>query len=38
MNGGFVLSQATRRGSAIPMDQALEKQCNEPAKGHSSII
>ena len=36
--GGFVVTQSLRRGSGIPMDQALEKQYNKPAKGQSGII
>ena len=36
--GGFVVSQTRRRGSKLPMDQALEKQYNKPAKGQSGII
>ena len=38
MNGEFVVSQSNRRGSNLPMDQALEKQYNKPAKGQSGII
>ena len=37
-NGGFVVTQTRRKGSGIPMDQALEKQYNKPAKGPSGII
>ena len=36
--GGFVVSQTRRRGSKLPMDQALEKQYNKTAKGQSGII
>jgi len=38
LNGGFVVSQTKRRGSKLPMDQALEKQYNKPAKSSSGII
>ena len=38
MDGGFVVSQTKRQGSKIPMDQALEKQYNKPAKVKSGII
>ena len=37
-NGGFVVAQSLRRGSGIPMDQALEKQYNKPAKGPTGIM
>ena len=36
--GKFVFHQAKRKGSGIPMDQALEKQYNQPAEGPSGII
>ena len=36
--GKFVFHQTKRKGSGIPMDQALEKQYNKPAKGPSGII
>ena len=36
--GGFVVTHSLRRGSGIPMDQALEKLYNKPAKGQSGII
>ena len=32
------MSQRRRRGSKLPMDQALEKLYNKPAKGQSGII
>jgi len=38
INGGFIVSQTKRRGSSLPMDQALEKQYNKPAKSSSGII
>ena len=38
LGGGFVVSQTRRRGSNLPMDQALKKQYNKPAKGQSGII
>ena len=38
MNGDFVLRHSLRKGSAVPMDQALEKEYNEPAKSSSGII
>ena len=37
-NGKFVVHQTKRKGSGIPMDQALEKQYNKPAKGPSGVI
>lgn len=38
VDGDFVVHQTKRRGSGIPMDQALEKQYNKPAKSSSGII
>ena len=37
-DGGFVVRMSKRRGSAVPMDQALEKAFNKPSKGQSGII
>ena len=34
----LLLTQARRKGSGIPMDQALEKQCNKSSKGPSEVI
>ena len=38
MKGGFVVKHTTRSASAVPMDEALEKAYNKPAKGQSGII
>ena len=38
VNGGFMVTQTLRRGSSMPMDQALKKQYNKPAKGPSGVI
>ena len=38
ITGGFVVKQTSRSGSAVPMDQDLEKAYNKPAKGPSGII
>ena len=35
---GFVAEQILRKGSLIPIDIVLEKQCNKPAKEPSGII
>ena len=35
---GFVVRHTSRRGSGIPMDQALEKAYNKPAKCQGGII
>ena len=37
-NGGIVVHKTLRKGSGIPMDQALEKQYNKPAKDPSGVI
>ena len=37
-NGGFVVKHTNRQGSGVPMDQALEKAYNKPAKSQSGII
>ena len=36
--GDFVVRHTSRKGSAVPMDQALEKAYNKPAKSSSGII
>ena len=36
--GRFVVYQTQRKGSGIPMNQALEKQYNKPGKGPLGII
>ena len=36
--GDFVLNHTSRRGSSVPLDQALEKAYNKPAKGPGGII
>ena len=36
--GGFVVKHTVRHGSGVPMDQALEKEYNKPAKGPGGII
>ena len=38
MNGDFTVKQGKRKCSAIPVDQALEKEYNKNAKGKGSII
>ena len=38
MDGDFVVHHTPRRGSSVPMDQALEKAYNKPAKSQSGII
>ena len=38
MQGDFVAKHSNRSGSCVPMDQALEKAYNKPAKDHSGII
>ena len=37
-NGDFVVRHSSRRCSAVPIDQALEKEYNKPAKSQSGII
>ena len=37
MNGGFTVKQRIRKCSAIPVDQALEKEYNKNAKESSGI-
>ena len=37
-NGGFVVTQTSRKGSKLPMDQALEQLYNKPAKSSSGVI
>ena len=37
-DGNFVVHHTTRRGSGMPMDQALEKEYNKKAKGPGGII
>ena len=36
--GDFVVHHTLRRGSGVPMDQALEKEYNKPGKGAGGII
>ena len=36
--GGFVVRRTLKCGSGVPMDQALEKEYNKPAKGQGGII
>ena len=36
--GGFVVRHTLKCGSGVPMDQALEKEYNKPAKGQGGII
>ena len=36
--GGFVVRHTLKCGSGVPMDQALEKEYNKPAKGQEGII
>ena len=38
MNGNFVVRHFERKGGAVPVDQALEKKYNKPAKSQSGII
>ena len=38
LNGDFVVRQVSRKGSAVPMDQALGKAYSKPAKSSSGII
>ena len=38
MQGGFVAKLTQRKGSAIPMDQALESKYNKPAESSSGVI
>ena len=38
VNGDFVVMHSLREGSAVPKDQALEKEYNKPAKCQSGII
>ena len=38
LKGGFVVKHTSRSGSGVPMDQALEKAYNKPAKSQSGII
>ena len=38
LRGDFVVKHTSRNGSAVPMDQALEKAYNKPAKSSSGII
>ena len=38
VKGNFVVNFTSRKGSSVPMDQALEKSYNKPAKGKSGII
>ena len=38
VNGDFVVRHTLRKGSAVPMDQALEKAYNKPAKSAAGII
>ena len=38
LEGGFVAKLSKRKGSAVPMDQALESQYNKQAKSSSGII
>ena len=35
--GGFAVRHTSQRGSGVPMDQALEKAYNKPAKGHGGM-
>ena len=36
--GDFVVHHTERKGSRVPMDQALEKEYNKPAKGPGGVI
>ena len=38
INGDFVVQLTLRRGSSLPMDQALEMTYNKPAKGAGGVI
>ena len=38
LKGDFVVRHTSRKGSAVPMDQALEKAYNKPAKSSAGII
>ena len=38
LKGGFIVKQTSRNGSGLPMDQALEKSYNKPAKSSGGII
>ena len=38
MTGDFVVNHTRRRGSGVPIDQALEKAYNKPAKGPGGVI
>ena len=38
VEGGFVVRQTAKCGSAVPMDQALEKEYNKLAKGQGGFI
>ena len=38
VEGDFVVRHTYRGGSAVPVDQALEKAYNKPAKGHAGIV
>ena len=38
MNRGFIVKHTNRQGSRVPMDQALEKAYNKPAKSQSGIM
>ena len=38
MASGFVVRHTKRKASAVPMDQALEKAYNKPAKNNSGIV
>ena len=38
VNGDFVVRHTLSKGSAVPMDQALEKAYNKPAKAAGRII
>ena len=38
LNGDFVVRHSSRKGSAVPMDQALEKAHNKPAKSSTGNI
>ena len=38
INGDFVVMHSLHKGSALPMDQALKKEYNKPAKSQSGII
>ena len=38
LKGDFVVRHTSRNGSAVPIDQALEKEYNKPAKSQAGII